>query len=43
MYSFLINMWIMRKIDQEYLQARVNKGQITEQEFDQIILTAQVE
>lgn len=32
MFKFLKNMWIMKRIDEEYLQKRVKKGQITEDE-----------
>lgn len=39
MYSFLLNMWIMNRIDEEYLQARVAKGQITQAEYEMIIAT----
>lgn len=42
-YGFLLNMWIMRKADEAYLQARVKKGQITKEEYEQIISTEQVE
>lgn len=42
MYNFLLNMWIMKRIDEEYLTARVAKGQITEQEKQMIIATPQI-
>lgn len=42
MYPFLLNMWIMRKVDETYLQARVVKNQITQQEYEMIIATPQV-
>lgn len=42
MYQFLLNMWIMRKVDEAYLQARVTKNQITQQELGMIIATPQV-
>lgn len=42
MYNFLLNMWIMRRIDEKYLQARVTKGQITQQEYEMIIATPQI-
>lgn len=42
MYPFLLNMWIMRKVDEIYLQARVSKGQITQTEYEMIIATPQV-
>lgn len=42
-YTFLLNMWIMRKCDEAYLQARVDKGQITQEEYESIISKKQVE
>ena len=42
MYNFLLNMWIMKKVDEEYLQARVTKGQITQKEYEMIIATPQI-
>lgn len=42
-YDFLLNMWIMRKVEEVYLQARVKKSQITKEEYEQIISTEQVE
>lgn len=41
-YDFLLNMWIMRKADEAYLQARVAKGQISQEEYEQIVNTEQV-
>lgn len=35
-------MWIMRKADEAYLQARVAKGQISQEEYEQIVNTEQV-
>lgn len=43
MYKFLLNMWIMRRIDEEYLQKRVAKGQITQSEYDLIVATPQLD
>ena len=37
MYGFLLGMWIMRKIDADYLLAMVKKGFITESEKDLIL------
>lgn len=42
MYNFLLNMWIMRRIDETYLQARVTKGQITQAEYEMIVATPQI-
>ncbi len=42
-YNFLKNMWIMRKADEEYLQARVVKNQITQEEYNEIVAMKQVQ
>lgn len=42
MYQFLLNMWIMKRIDETYLQGQVTKGRITQQEYDMIIATPQL-
>lgn len=42
MYSFLLNMWIMKKVDASYLQTQVTKGRITQVEYDMIVATPQV-
>lgn len=42
MYQFLLNMWIMGKIDESYLDIQVKKGRITEEEKDMIIATPQL-
>ncbi|MBB6622225.1 hypothetical protein H7E67_02160 [Clostridium gasigenes] len=42
MYQFLLNMWIMRRLDEVYLQARVEKNQITQEQYEIIALTEQV-
>lgn len=41
-YPFLLNMWIMRRVDEEFLQVQVDNGTITQQEFDMIMATPQV-
>lgn len=41
MYGFLLNMWVMRKIDETYLQGQVDRGRITEQEKGMIVATPQ--
>lgn len=40
-YGFLLNMWMMRKIDALYLQKMVKAGKITQQEADMILATPQ--
>lgn len=41
-YNFLKNMWIMRKADEGYLQARVVKNQINQVEYEEITAMVQV-
>lgn len=38
MYKFLLEMWQLGRIDMEYLKKRVAKNQITQEEYDKIIL-----
>ena len=42
MYQFLLNMWIMKRIDEMYLQVQLTKGRITQQEYDMIVATPQL-
>lgn len=42
MYAFLLNMWMMGKIDEVYLGEMVIRKRITEQEKDMIIATPQI-
>ena len=42
MYAFLLNMWIMKKIDEAYLTEQVTKGRITEEEKAMILATPQI-
>lgn len=42
MYGFLLNMWIMGRIDEEYLTVQVTKERITEEEKQMIIATPQI-
>lgn len=41
MLNFLTNMWIMRKIDEDYLQGQVTRGRITSDEMMMITITPQ--
>ncbi len=41
-YNFLKNIWIMRKADEGYLQARVVKNQINQVEYEEITAMVQV-
>ena len=42
MYPFFLNMWIMRRIDEAYLDGQVAKKRISEDEKDMIMATPQV-
>lgn len=41
-YPFLLNMWIMRRIDEEFLDRMVVKGRISQEEKDMILATPRV-
>lgn len=43
MYGFLLNMWIMKKIDEAYLARMVELGRITQEESEMIQATPQSE
>jgi hypothetical protein len=42
MYQFLLNMWILRKIDEVYLTRMVEKRYLTEEEKSMILVTPQI-
>lgn len=42
MYQFLLNMWVMRRITEEQLYQLVQKGWITQQEYEMIVSTPQL-
>jgi hypothetical protein len=42
MYAFILNMWVMHKIDAVKVQSYVIKGYITQQEADIILATPQI-
>lgn len=42
-YAFLLNMWIMRKLDEVYLDAMVARGYISNEEKAMIMMAPQVE
>lgn len=41
-YGFLSNMWIMRRIDENYLDGQVARGNISLQEKQMIMSTPQI-
>ncbi|GEA17728.1 hypothetical protein E306M_09310 [Moorella sp. E306M] len=42
MYTFLLNMWIMRKITVDQVQNAVTKGFITQEQAEAILSTSQM-
>lgn len=42
LYNFLLNMWMMRKVDEQYLQGQVDRKRITSDEKSMIMTTPQV-
>lgn len=42
MYQFLCNMWVMKRIDEPYLDVQVTKSRITADEKQMIMATPQV-
>lgn len=42
-YGFLLNMWIMRRIDEVYLTQMVTLNRITEEEKQMILATPQAQ
>lgn len=42
MYEFLLNMYLMKKIDESYLGEMVKRSRITEKEKEMILATPQI-
>lgn len=42
-YTFLLNMWIMKKVDEKYLQGQVDRGRIDTKERDMILASPQMD
>ncbi|MBO0602774.1 hypothetical protein I2483_13985 [Sporosarcina sp. E16_3] len=40
-YAFLLNMWMMKRLDEAYLKGQVTRGNITQLEMDMILATPQ--
>lgn len=43
MYNFLLNMWMMGRVDEAYLQKQVTKERITQEEYDMIVATPKLD
>jgi hypothetical protein len=41
MYGFILNMWVMKRIEETHVQAYVTKGYITQEEAEMILATPQ--
>jgi|GEM_PF-446436 len=41
-YVFLLNMWIMKKVDEAYLTGQVAKDRLTKDEKEMILATPQI-
>lgn len=41
MYGFILNMWILKKADEDFIQFQVDKGRITKEEMEFIMATPQ--
>lgn len=42
MYAFILNMWILGKVDEAFVEAQYQRGRITQQERDMILATPQI-
>ena len=42
MYAFILNMWIMGKADEHFVETQVRFGRITEEEKDMILATPKI-
>ena len=43
MFNFLKDMWVMGRINEDYLKKRVEKKQITQEEYDKIVAMPHLE
>lgn len=41
-YGFLLNMWIMKRIDENYLKGQVTLKHITQEEYEMIVAAPQI-
>lgn len=42
MYGFILNMWIMGRIEESYVIEQSKRGRITEEERDMILATPKI-
>lgn len=42
MYEFILNMWIMGRVDEAFVETQFQRGRITEQERDMILATPRI-
>ncbi|GLY11431.1 hypothetical protein [Pseudobacillus badius] len=41
MYAFLLNMWMMKRVDEAFIEAQVTRDFITQEEANMIVATPQ--
>lgn len=41
MYGFILNMWIMGRVDENFVETQYSRGRITEEEKNMILSTPQ--
>lgn len=41
MYQFILNQWIMGRVDENFVEMQYQRGRLTEQERDMILATSQ--
>ena len=41
-YAFILNMWIMKRVDESFVNKQVRDGRITQEEADMILATPQM-
>lgn len=40
-YAFILNMWVMKRVDETYINGQVQRGSITQDEATMILATPQ--
>lgn len=43
MYQFILNQWILKRVDENFVQLQYSKGRITETEKNMILATQQID
>lgn len=40
-YAFVLNMWVMKKVDEAFLRGQAKLGRLTDEEVEMILVTPQ--